>query len=75
MRLARKIALTPPATLQATKRSINRMLDGMGWRSSHEEHTEVWIANHFGDEHKRLHREREDLGLREFIRRRDEPYR
>ena len=75
MRLAQKIALTPPATLQATKRSINRMLDGMGWRASHEQHTEVWIANHFGDEHKQLHREREGLGLREFIRRRDEPFR
>ena len=74
MKLAQKIALTPPGTLQATKRSINRMLDGMGWRSSHEEHTETWIANHFGDEHKQLHAERGSLGLREFIRRRDESF-
>ncbi|MBM4406074.1 MAG: enoyl-CoA hydratase [Chloroflexi bacterium] len=74
MRLAQKIALSPPGTVQATKRSINHALDLMGWRASHEFHTELWVANNLSDEHKRLHAERESMGLREFIRRRDQPF-
>jgi enoyl-CoA hydratase len=74
LQLAQKIALSPPGTVQATKRSINHALDLMGWRASHEFHTELWVANNMSDEHKQLHAGREEIGLREFIRRRDEPF-
>ena len=74
MRIAGKIALTPPATLQATKRSINRMLDGMGWRTSHEQHFETWTQAMFTDEHKAGHEGMSAKDLRGFIRKRDAPY-
>ena len=72
--LARKVALTPPGAVRATKRSINQMLDLMGWRLSHEQHTETWIAAMRSDEHKEAHEARSRLGLRDFLRRRDSRY-
>ena len=74
MRIARRVALSPPATLQATKRSINRMLDGMGWRKSHEQHFETWTAAMFTDEHKAGHEGMSAKNLRAFIQKRDAPY-
>ncbi len=72
--LARKVALTPPGAVRATKRSINQMLDLKGWRLSHEQHTEVWIAAMRSDEHKEAHEARSRLGLRDFLRQRDSRY-
>ena len=72
--LARKVALTPPGALRATKRSINQMLDLMGWRLSHEQHTETWIAAMRSDEHKEAHQARSQVGLRDFLRERDSRY-
>lgn len=74
MLMAQKIATTPPGTLQATKRSINRALDLMGWRQSHEQHVDVWLSNHLGDEHKTLHKDRQDMDLKDFIHKRDAGY-
>ncbi|MHB8395002.1 MAG: enoyl-CoA hydratase [Candidatus Dormibacteria bacterium] len=42
MKLARRIALTPPAAVQTIKRSINQAMDLMGQRASWEYH----FANH-----------------------------
>jgi enoyl-CoA hydratase len=74
MQLANKIALTPFGTLQATKRSINRTQDLMGWRLAQEQHIETWLVSQFSNEHKELHAGQADMGVKEFIRRRDQAY-
>ncbi len=74
MDLARRIALTPPGAVRATKRSINRALDLMGWRASHEQHTEVWVATMRSNEHREAHERRASLGLKQFLQERDSKY-
>ena len=50
------------------------MLDGMGWRTSHEQHFETWTQAMFTDEHKAGHEGMSAKDLKGFIRKRDEPY-
>jgi enoyl-CoA hydratase len=74
MNLALRIALTPPATLQATKRSINHALDLQGWRSSHEQHFETFMTCMGSSEHQKGHEGMSRDNLKEFLRHRDRRY-
>ncbi len=74
MLLARRIAQLPPATARAVKRSVNHMLDLKGWRRSHGDHFEIWASCMVSDEHKAGHEGMSADRLKQFIRKRDEPY-
>jgi enoyl-CoA hydratase len=74
MRLAQRIAKMPPATARGVKRSINHMLDLKGWRLSQEHHFEIWSSCMVSDEHHAGHEGMSAGNLKEFIQRRDQPY-
>jgi len=74
MTLASRIAMMPPVTVQAVKRSVNHMLDLKGWRRSHADHFEIWSSCMVSDEHKAGHEGMAAGTLKQFIRKRDEPY-
>ena len=77
MRLARRIALSPPVAVALTKRSVNHTWDLMGQRASWEYHFMLHHFAHTTDETRSFAEEMRVApgGLKEFLKRRDEMYR
>ena len=76
LRLAKRIALSPPVAVSLVKRSLNHAWEVMGQLTSFEHHFLVHQLAHNTDEAKNIAEEGRRLpgGLREFLRARDAKY-
>lgn len=77
MRLASRVALTPPVAVALMKRSLNHTWDLMGQRASWEYHFMVHHFAHATDETRAFAEEMRVApgGLKAFLKRRDDLYR
>lgn len=76
LRMARRIALSPPVTVQLLKRSLNQTQDLMGQRQSFEYHFAIHQFAHWTHESDAYAAELAESGLsaRDYVKRRDARY-